>query len=287
MNGTTASFTSLGLRAILASRVLERRRRTLGERAYGRLSELRSEAIVALAPDGVLDAFNSWAYSHLDWYKPQSPSYKATLFPWEERVIARYFPRPPARVLLGGAGAGREALQLAAAGFDVVAFEPTPLAESIAVQAHQHGVSVDVYRGDYEGLPRLTSVAGGSVTDLRARAPFDAAIFGWGSFSHLRTHASRLAALTTVAGMTRGPILVSLIAARAGDAGVGGLRRWLLARRGRAPGDSFAMSLGFFHRADSQELHALAGAAGLEVLDEQWEGGEHLAPYVVLAPSVR
>src|SRR5687767_14651727 len=49
------------------------------------------------------------------------------LFDWEEQVVREHFPPPPARVVVTGAGAGREVLALLRLGYDAVGFEPSPV----------------------------------------------------------------------------------------------------------------------------------------------------------------
>jgi hypothetical protein len=264
----------LGLRVILATRILDR--------AYARLDRVRSLAVLSLAPDATLDRFNDWAYSQSKAYRRGSAGFRRELFPWEEDVVRRFFPTPPARVLVGGAGSGREPVALAALGYDVVAFEPvTTLAG--AVNATDETGAVHWYRAGYEDLPTLASVEGGPSARLPDLGPFHVAIFGWGSFSHLRKDASRVAALRAFADVTLGPILVSFIALKgSGAARARRITRRLLARRGREPCDDFSIQMGFRHPVSEDEIEALAEDAGLDVLELKFGSGETLAPYVVL-----
>jgi hypothetical protein len=268
----------LGVRLILATRTLDR--------AYARLDRLRSTLILALAPDAVLERFNEWTYSRSEAYQPSSSGFRRELFRWEEDAIARFFPAPPARVLVGGAGAGREPLRLAAMGFDVVAFEPAPaLCEALAAVARVEGAGVEAFRAGYEDLPRLTRTVDGSAADLQELGPFDAAIFGWGSFSHIRTRALRVETLRSFARVTQGPMLASFLAVK-DDSSAGGRRRArrLLARHGRETDDRFSMHLGFRHSSSPSEVESLAREAGLDVVELEFRGGDALAPYVVLRP---
>jgi hypothetical protein len=266
----------LGLRLILATRILDR--------AYARLDRLRSLAVLSLAPDAALDRFNDWAYSESDAYRRGSAAFRRGLFPWEEDVLRRFFPTPPARVLVGGAGAGREPVALAALGYDVVAFEPVSALAGAA--SPSHGGGVQWYRAGYEDLPALESVEGGHAARLSELGPFDGAVFGWGSFTHLRTHADRSAALKAIADVTRGPILVSFIAVRASRGSrPRRIKSWLLARRGREPWDDFSIHMGFRHPVSEEEVTALADEVGLGVLELEFRGGETFAPYAVLRPA--
>lgn len=265
---------SLGLKAINGSRVIER--------LYWRLDALRSLAVLALASETTLDEFNADAYGAAERYDPNSEAYVSSLYPWEELAIERHFPPPPARILVGGAGAGREPFALAERGYEVVAFEPVArLVEAMAERAAATGAAVTAYRGGYRELPRLETVGGSHAEKL---APgFDAAVIGWGSISHLYTERDRVAALRSMAALTNGPILVSFIATRpAGPPSVSRLRRWLVSRRGRHPADRFSMSMGFHHPVNEEEIRELAASADLEVAALEFSPTA-LAPHAVLS----
>ena len=105
---------------------------------YRSADRARSELVAALASDEVLDRFNDIAYAGSRSYRPDASSFRAYLFPWEEEAIQRFFPKPPAHVLVGGAGGGREALALVERGYRVTAFEPSAgLVDALAARA-QH-----------------------------------------------------------------------------------------------------------------------------------------------------
>jgi hypothetical protein len=269
-----------GLRLILATLAVDR--------WHARLDRLRSTLILAFASDAALDRFNEWAYSRAETYRPGSEGFRRHLYPWEEHVIGAFFPPPPARLILGGAGAGRESLALAKAGYEIIAFEPVrALAEAMARQVEVEGnaARIQVLRGGYEDLPHLRGISGASQVAVDDLGPFDAAILGWGSFSHLRSVSHRINTLRTFARLTAGPVLVSFIAVksprRPGSGHGIGLRR-LLGRRGRDPEDRFSIHMGYQHPVSEEEIASLAGRAGLEVVELQFAGGETYAPYAVL-----
>src|SRR5262245_29124446 len=106
----------VGARLILATRFIDE--------SYRLIDRARSTLVLALASDAVLARFNVLAYGRLEAYQLGSSAFRH-LFPWEKNVVATYFPPPPARVLIGGAGGGREVLALAEMGYEVVAFEPS------------------------------------------------------------------------------------------------------------------------------------------------------------------
>jgi hypothetical protein len=207
----------------MATRVIDR-----GYRAFDRL---RSTFVVACGSDQFFDTYNNLAYARN--YRMVTKG----LFPFEQRAISRHFPAPPATVLIGGAGAGREALVLAQQGYRVVAFEPIqPLAISLAEV--RGALPIESLIGRYEDLPVVRSALNPSVTiDLRSRGPFSAAIVSSGSISHLRSDQHCIATLRHFAELTHGPILIS----------------WFV-------------QVGFYRPFTGAEIRALAEGAGLDVL---------------------
>jgi hypothetical protein len=242
------------------------------DRAYRRFDRLRSELAAALASDATLDRYNDLAYRTAA-YRPSSGAFREYLFPFEEAAIERFFPPPPARILLGGAGGGREAFALAEMGYSVVAFEPAATLAA-ELEARRGDAQIEVHRGSYEDMDAL----------FPASKTFDAAIIGWGSFSHLRSERARIATLESFGRLTNGPILVSFLAARTAPTGrVARLRRVLPRRAGRDPSDIFAMTIGLYHPVDEEELRSLSRAAGLRILHLNFDERETSWPHAVLA----
>jgi len=155
--------------ASLAARAI--RATSLVDTAYRRFDSLRSRLVTRFAPDAVLDAFNDLTYGVTGVYRPDASNYRSELFNWEQEAFARAFPAPPARVLVGGAGGGREAFALAERGYEVVAFEPSAaLAAAMAAHAAEdrpdvgatfrRPIRVRAYVGRYEDLPDLKTPGG-------------------------------------------------------------------------------------------------------------------------------
>jgi hypothetical protein len=256
-------LTRVGARAVYATTTLDR--------AYLRADRLRSLLILALASDTFLEEYCRRAYDRSSSYDAESPHFRRGLFNWEQQVISRFFPPAPARILLGGAGGGREAFALVEMGYSVVAFDPAPvLAASMARTAARAGPGrLDAYLGGYEDLPVLNTPTGESSLDLRSGFAFDAAILGWCSFSHLVRDSARISALAELGQLTRGPILVSYFSdpARAPKpAQEKGLLN-VLRRRARRRGSAmFASGIGYARYLDESDLRAMADRAGLDVL---------------------
>jgi hypothetical protein len=266
--------TRLLARLLLLSRIVDR--------GYRYFDRLRSTVVLAAASDEFLDAYNAVAYSRTAAYVPGEAEFRRGLFEWERQAIARYFPRPPARVLIGGAGGGREPFALVEQGYEVVAFDP---AEHLvaAMRGAAPQAMLQAYRGGYADLPRLRD-AGDAVIDLAAGPPFDAAILGWSSFSHLRSDAERVYALRAVGALTNGPVLVSYFGDPSrGDAAPatgGGLKGWLQRRAMRRGRSVFSVQIGYYRVLKHAEVIEHARQAGLRVLGE---APDENFPYVILS----
>ncbi len=256
--------------------------------AYQLFDRARSELVAAAASDRTLTRFNDYAYGRSGFYNPAASSFRGELFPWEEDVFERFFPPPPARVAVGGAGGGREVFALLERGYSVVAFEPSEeLAAAMAAAKPPDG-ELTVLVGGYEGLPHLRETDD-RPTKLEEYGPFDAALLGWGSFSHLRSESVRIATLRSIAQTTSGPIVASFLAIRDVDSPPrsrrGRLRRAIPRRSGREFGDRFSVFIGFFHATDPAEVNRLAKSAGLEVVHAIFDERDTNWPHVVFAPS--
>jgi SAM-dependent methyltransferase len=272
---------SWAARLLLASTSIDR-----GFRLFDRL---RSELVLAFASDRTLDRFNDLAYASAPDYDPSGTSFRAYLFPWEEAVIERFFPKAPARILVGGAGSGREAFALVDRGYDVMAFDPSRgLVAAMAARATANA-HLEAYVGAYEELPLLRPVRGSDTTiDLTAVAPFDASVIGWGSFSHLRTDHVRVRTLRGFGDVTRGPVVVSFLKMGSGPStrpAVARARRRLRARKGRDERDAFSVHIGYYHVFEEREIIDLAGRAGLHVAHLSTDERETNWPHVVLTPG--
>jgi hypothetical protein len=252
----------------------------LVDRAYRRFDRLRSALVVSFASDRFFDEYNSLAYSSTENYQPDSEAFRSGLFDWEEDAVRRYFPAPPARVLVGGAGGGREPFALADKGYTVVAFDPAePLVRGMA--AARSDARLRAYCGSYSEMPILRGV-GGEALDLRYEPHFDAAIVGWSSFSHLRSDGERVEALRAFGAVTKGPILVSYFpdpAATDAPPSGGRLRRWLRERSRRRGPSVFSIQIGYYRLLRHADVEDLVRRAGLSVIGAE-RGGNW--PYVVV-----
>jgi hypothetical protein len=258
---------------------------TIVDRAARRFDQVRSLLVTRCASPSVLDAYNDLAYERTPVYRAGTPQFRYTLFNWEAEAIASAFPSPPGRVLIGGAGGGREAFALAARGYEVVAFEPSADLARSMVRHAPAGINVEALIGRYEDLPWLTSAASGASLDVRLKAPFAAALLGWASFSHLRTRAARVAALRGVGELTNGPMVLSFYTRRPRPAAPSGVwHRAAEALGVQFEGDLFTPYVGFYHLSDPDELADEVREAGLEWVRASFDELDGRWPYVVVRP---
>ena len=202
-------------------------------------------------------AYNDLAYGTTKVYDASAPEFRERLFNWEAELVQRVFPPPPGRVLVGGAGGGRETFELISRGYAVAAFEPSDvLARSMADRAATNGHAVEVFLGRYQELPVLRrgwerSGRGSAGSGNR----FDAAMLGWSSFSHIRHRQDRISTLQRFAEVTDGPVVASFFLRRDTNRPRHRLSRWAGRFGLRADGDRVHPA----HRVLSPELGRRAG----------------------------
>lgn len=269
-----------GARVVWASTALDR--------AYQAFDRARGEVVLALATDRVLDGCNDLIYGAMPLYRADAATFRPSLFTWEQRAIEHFFPPPPARVLIGGVGGGREAFALAELGYDVVAFDPSrQLIDTMLTRCREQSQIVPLL-GGYGELPNLRDALSGVRVDLSAFGLFDAGILGWASYSHLRSEEQREHALSEFRNRVQGPILVSFFhdSSTADKAPKPRrLRRWLPGKFNRDPGNAFSVHVGFYHRVSHERLNQTAARSGLRVLDVTSEENTENWPHAVLISS--
>jgi SAM-dependent methyltransferase len=101
------------------------------------------------------------------------------LFDWEQAAIATHFPEG-GRIVVTGAGAGREVLALLEAGYDAVGFDPNR-------ELVEAGQRLLAERGHPD---RLHVIARDQFPD--ASGGWDGVVVGWGSYTHLSSRARRV-----------------------------------------------------------------------------------------------
>ncbi len=129
-------------------------------------------------------------------------------FPWEEYAIKEFFPPPPARILVGAAGDGRELLVLSSRGYFLAGFEPLGVAVKCVQKSVPKEKLLAFSKSTYEDLVK------GKLKEIENLAPYDAVILGWCSISHILEHNMRKMLIEKVRSLCpAGPILLSWVKA--------------------------------------------------------------------------
>jgi hypothetical protein len=180
------------------------------------------------------------------------------LFDWERAAIEEHFPSS-GRIVVTGAGGGREVLALLKQGYDAVGYEPHPRlvrAGAALLERRGHGQRLFVSRRD--AFPAEVGVC-------------DAIIVGWGSYTMMPGRRQRIEFLRGARAClpVDGPILVSFYVREGGEryhSAVGRIANLLRRVRRSEPtevGD--ALSPNFVHRFADGELTTELEAAGFLV----------------------
>lgn len=182
------------------------------------------------------------------------------LFDWEEAAVRGHFPAG-ARVVVTGAGGGREVLALLEQGFDAVGYEPnerfaTAGADFLSRRGHRDRLrpsARDVFPGEIESC--------------------DCVVVGWGSYMLIAGRQRRIAFLRAARQRLRegDPLLLSFFAHSARPryftvvAGVANAVRSVRRREAVELGDAIAGN--FLHCFTRAEIEDELAAGGFELVD--------------------
>jgi hypothetical protein len=238
------------------------------DRAKQRVTTFRTRMILGVLSDAALDQLCHLSYGSIAWYRPTGNGSWPALFAWEQAFVDRYLPSPPASILVGGAGAGREAYHLASMGHQVVAFDPIQAFVDIMVHEIAPDLEVRVFRASYQDLPHLgPATPGAPGLDLTIEPTFEAAILGWCSFSHILQHADQVHALRTLASIVHGPILISFFSRDPVQEVPATFPHSLFPSRHRDPSFGFQAVTGVYRQYIASEIFALCAEAGVSVIE--------------------
>ena len=150
-----------------------------------------------LDPDD-LAAANTAAYERWEQFRDDDYN-RSGLAEWESDAVEGHFPAGSS-VLVPSAGAGRELIGLEDLGFQATGFDPSPA----LIQVGENLLSE---RGSTASL--LLSPPDRIPADLDG--PFDAILFGWGGYIHIRNRAARVAFLSDLRILvdTNAPMIIS------------------------------------------------------------------------------
>jgi len=146
--------------------------------------ELLHAGAWAVVPPSGRDAVTRALYARLETYRPGGATFERGLFAYE--ALALSLPAWPrgGKVLVGGAGGGRETKVLLARGHAVRAFEPVAVLAEACAAVCRAGDGACL-RGDYADLVAAARGEGGPLAAFAAEAPYDAVYLGWGSLAHV------------------------------------------------------------------------------------------------------
>ena len=239
------------------------------------IKKFLEELVLAIVPSSIHSRFVSGFY--LEQNGPKSSN--RGLFKWEEEAIKDFFPQPPARILVGAAGAGREMLALNSFGYCVSGFEPILISANHAKLIIPKDKLLAFNVAKYEDLVR------GDLKEIESYAPYDAIILGWGSITHVLDTKMRKLILQKVRNLCpRGPILLSWLKASCTSLKVKLLRKLfsILRFKTYTEGDSFTFKLGFCHRFTREEIIKLVSDARDSIIFYE---DEKTYPHAVLFPT--
>jgi len=210
------------------------------------------------------------------------------LYAWEEPWFARRLPAPPASVLVGACGTGREALALAVRGYRVDALEPAP--EFVDESRRRLAARGHVYKLAYEELSAVVLDGKDSLEATPRGTRYDAVILGSGSMTHVLDPRQQERLLRSMCRLCpQGPILASFFcepeeapvcAGRATRLGRS-MGRALARFRSMPPAHSDRLSYrahsGFAYTFTPREIEQLASAIGRPLA---WENDDNkLRPF--------
>jgi SAM-dependent methyltransferase len=250
---------------------------------------LRDEMLWAfIKPPGRQKTNNAIYGQQQSRYLPGGERFDPGLHDWERLAVMNPpFPQS-GRILLGGAGGGRELKGLVELGYEVLAFEPSPpLADGLRrVAARLRGC--EALCASYQDMLDAFRYGSGPLAPYLSNLSFDVVIFGWGSVIYVLDVDDRKALLHAARHFAPGgPVLLSYLSRDEEEDGLGRLRprlRRLFAAMGGSrppvPGDVFVPRAGFLHRMSHKEVGALAAATGYAVAYIR----PHPYPHAVLTP---
>jgi hypothetical protein len=242
------------------------------DRLFARMTQveavLRDELLLAAVPADRRDDITRAIYGREHTYVTGGAIFDRGLFSWEETLLEHAAIPRTGRVLVGGAGGGREVQALCERGYSVVAFEPAEaLARSCATVAARLP-NARVLRGSYRDLDAARE-GRGPLAEVHDRQGYAFVLLGWRSLSHvLQADARRdlFGALAEIA--PRAPIIASFATIDPTTRSRMRVRAALATLRSSSPAAGTPFFLpwaGFAVALDRDALHAATAPAGYSV----------------------
>jgi 2-polyprenyl-3-methyl-5-hydroxy-6-metoxy-1,4-benzoquinol methylase len=243
---------------------------TLQNAGWNALSDLG----IALLDLDDLERYTLASYGVRSAYTADAAFQEQGLFPWENRLVDEFFPRPPAHILVPACGGGREIVPLLRRGYSVTAFDPVEKFVRVAAERTAgFGDQARVLRLSFDDLLKGPVQPPGG--------PFDAVLVGWGALAHvLRPQDAQNLLRRLREASSGGPIVVSFFSPNRAAVAAGSRRarfRAVLSRLTGSdfsdPGLSFQPLAGAMRYYDRAQLEMMSRSAGLAVELYEEEGG--------------
>lgn len=235
------------------------------------LRELLDVVAWSSTPPEQRDAVVSALFARQPTYRRGGIDFERGLFTWEREGLGRPEWPERGRVLVGGAGGGRELVALASRGYAVRGFDPVPSLAAACAKECADLPDASCLQGSYADLLEALRTGSGPLAALAAEPPFDAVLLGWGSLAHVTDPACAEALL----GATRrlapsGPVFTSFYIAEEGRVRRAGDRLLRIFAALGAPGHRprggyFRPNAGFLMTCKPEEVVSLAERHGYRV----------------------
>jgi len=265
----------------LAARLLETA--AVVDLAVARAQRAYRHFLEGLLPSVLTDAELTELSTRLYYHRRRDP-FGHDLFEWERAWFEQHLPTSPGRILVGGAGCGRECAWLRQRGWVVDAYEPSRVAAERCQRVVAPGDGVCVVAAHEDFSDAVLDGRANACTSLGQRS-YTAVLLGWGSFSHVLDPKQRARIVEASTRISTGPVLAS---ARLSDQTIAPLRA---ERLGRAIGlrlggrdmpfrIQYQPEVGLAATLASAELEEIAHRAHRRV---EWRQGPGIAAIVFAA----
>lgn len=227
-------------------------------------------------------------YGRAPKYSRGSLHNESGLFAFEREAIERAFPAPPAAIVVGACGGGRELFGLLERGYRIAAaYDPVPaFIEALRDDPRLSEIEQNLCVGYHQNIASLAPIA-----ELRRSGETaDAIVVGWGSYTHLLRAERRVEFLRALRSLCpRGPVLLSFFVAMADEDERprrfrARLRRLLGTTEAMVePGDGLHRGAGGIHYFTRPSFTNEAEQAGYRV--QHWQEHDFAAAHAVLIPA--